>query len=196
MTSKTNLEIKDNFCEELKNILGADKVKDDSISLAAYGYDGGPAPFSRPAVIVLPRNRDDVKEILSVADKYRIPVGVISAGVNVASLVIPPKGGILIDFRLMNKIIEINTDSGYAVIEPGVNFDKLTGALNKKGFRFQMPTAPGGASVLGNHLLKPSGSFSTRHLDAIIDLEVVLPDGTIIKTGSLPPNHSKSSSRS
>jgi glycolate oxidase len=119
-----------------------------------------------------------------IANRYKVPVGTISSGVNVASLVVPPDRGILLDLRMMNQILEINTDSGYAVIEPGCNFDKLSGALREKGFRFQMPTAPGGATPVGNHLLKPSGSLSTRHLDSMLDLEVVLPDGSIIKTGS------------
>ncbi|MBW1802572.1 MAG: FAD-binding oxidoreductase [Deltaproteobacteria bacterium] len=97
---------------------------------------------------------------------------------------VPSEGGIVLDFRNMNRILEINTDSGYAVIEPGVIFDKLTAALSEKGFKCHVPTAPGGATPLGNYLLQPSGSLSLRHLDSIIDLEVVLPDGLVVNTGS------------
>jgi len=184
MTDELYVEQTAMIGEELRRAVGSAKLMDDDLTLTTYGYDGGPAPFSKPAFVVLPTTRDEVRHTLMIANKYKMPVGTIAAGVNVASLVVPPNGGILMDLRNMNKILEINTDSGYAVIEPGCNFDKLTGALREKGFRFQMPTAPGGATPLGNHLLKPSGSLSTRHLDSILDLEVVQPDGAIIKTGS------------
>ena len=59
----------------------------------------------------------------------KIPVTVMSGGVNVAGACIPLSGGIVIDLHRMDRIIEINTDSGYAIIEPGVNFSRFTSAL-------------------------------------------------------------------
>lgn len=169
---------------KLRNAIGEEKVKDDELSLATYAFDASPRPFSKPLCVVLPASRDDVRETLLIANRYRIPVAVMSSGVTQRGHTVSLEGGIAIDLRRMNKVIEINTDAGYAVIEPGVNFDKFSGELSKKGFRCHMTTAPGGAAVLGNNLLRSSGSLSTRQLDSILDVEVVLPDGAIANTGS------------
>lgn len=169
--------------QELRQAIGATKVKDDEVVLATYASDYSRAFYKKPAFVALPESREDVLETLKVANKYSIPVTVMARG-NHSQLTIPSEGGIVLDLRRMNKIIEINTDSGYAVIEPGVTFDDFTAALRKKGFRCHVPTAPGGATPVGNYLLRPSGSLSTRHLDAIQGLEVVLPDGTVFNTGS------------
>jgi FAD/FMN-containing dehydrogenase len=113
----------------------------------------------------------------------------MAGGVNVVGACIPPEGGIVIDLRRMDRIIQINTDSGYVVVEPGANFDRVTAALAQKGYRCSIPTAPGGSSPLANYISRPSGSLANRHLDMIVDLEVVLPDGTWLNTGSsLLPN--------
>jgi len=170
--------------QELCEKIGAEKVKDDEAILVSYGFDSSMAPFRKPSLVVLPESRGDAREVLMIANRNRVPVTVMSRGVNIAGMTVPSKGGIVLDFRNMDAILEIDTDSGYAVIEPGVTFDKFTSALSKKGFRCHVPTAPGGAAPLGNYLLNPSGSLSNRHLDSILDLEVVLPDGTIVNTGS------------
>jgi FAD/FMN-containing dehydrogenase len=184
MTTKVNKKGKETIPQELKNAIGAEKVKDGNDVLVTYASDVSPIPFRKPSVVVLPENREDVKATLMIANKHNISVTVIAGGVSVAGYSIPSKGGIVLDLRRMDKIIEINTDSGYAVIEPGVNFDTFTSALREKGFRCHIPTAPGSSTPLGNYLGRPSGSLSNRHLDSIIDLEVILPDGTVFNTGS------------
>lgn len=170
--------------QELCEKVGVGKVKDDEAILVSYGFDSSIAPFSKPSLVVLPESRDDVREVLIAANRERIPVTVMAGGVNVGGMCVPSEGGIVLDFRNMDRILEINTDSGYAVIEPGVIFDRFTSALREVGFKCHVPTAPGGATPLGNYLLQPSGSLANRHLDPIIELEVVLPDGLIFHTGS------------
>ncbi len=170
--------------ETISRAIGNRKVRKDEATLVAYGFDSSMAPFQKPSFVVLPENRDDVREVLMMANKKKTPVTVMAGGVNIGGMCVPSGGGIVLDFRNMDKILEVNTDSGYALIEPGVNFDRFTAALHKKGFKCHVPTAPGGATPLGNYLLQPSGSLANRHYDSIIALEVVLPDGTVFHTGS------------
>lgn len=170
--------------KELKNFIEESKIKTDENVLVTYAFDSSPTPFSKPSFVILPKNRDEVVHTLIIANKYNMPVTVMSGGINVSGHCVPSENGIILDLRGMDKVLEINTDSNYAVIEPGVIFDRFTAALREKGYRCQIPTAPGGATPLGNYLLKPSGNLSTRHLDSILDLEIVTPDGTVVNTGS------------
>lgn len=175
--------------QKLREAIGADSVFDDELVLVTYASDISPVPPRRPTFVVMPAKRDDVVAILKIAGEHEIPVGVMAGGVNATGTAIPPEGGIAIDLKRMDRIIEINTDSGYALIEPGVHQDQLSAALREKGYRMHITTAPGGATPLGGSLQRPSGSLSNRHLDHVVDLEVVLADGTVFNTGSsLFPN--------
>jgi len=169
---------------ELEKAIGKDKVKVEDVVLTTYGSDISVTPYQKPSFVILPNNKEEVGKVLKIANKYRIPVTTMSGGVNVTGLTVPVEHGILIDLRRMDRVLEINIDSGYAVIEPGVTFSQFTATLARKGFRCQVSTGPGGSTPLGNYLMRPSGSLSNRHLDPILDLEVVFPDGSVINTGS------------
>jgi len=175
---------KERLGRQLMDALGTGKVKNDEVVRVSYASDVSPIPPRKPAFVVLPESTEDVVEVLKIANEHQIPISTMSGGVNVIGNSIPSEEGIAMDLRRMNRIIEINTDSGYALIEPGVNQDQLSAALQEKGYRTQITTAPGGATVLGGSLMRPSGSLAMRHLDSIVDLEAVLPDGTVFNTGS------------
>ena len=86
---------------------------------------------------------------------------------------------------MMDQILEINTESGYALIEPGVTFHKLCAALAERGFFCHLPTASGGSSALANYMMRPSGNFTARwDPDPLLSLEVVTPGHGVIRTGS------------
>jgi len=180
---------KDNqFHNQIYNALcsaaGKENVSDSEMVLVSYSFDSSPIPPARPDFVVMPRDAISIKQILEVANRNRIPLTTMSGGVNIIGMAVPSEGGIVLDLKWMNKIIEINEDAAYAVIEPGVTFDELTAKLIEKGFRCQIPTSPGGSSVTANFLMHPSGSLFNRHLDSLLGLEVILPDGTIVRTGS------------
>lgn len=179
---------KNPFHHEVYNALcaaaGKENVSDSETILVSYGFDSSPAPPGKPDFVVLPRDTVSVKQVLEVANRARIPVTPMSGGVNVGGTAVPSQGGIVLDLKWMNKIIEINEDSAYAVIEAGVTYDELTGKLIQKGFRCQIPTSPGGSTPVGNNLMRPSSSLFNRQFDSFVGLEVVLPDGTIVRTGS------------
>ncbi|MFH1117758.1 MAG: FAD-binding oxidoreductase [Pseudomonadota bacterium] len=173
----------ENCKQELRDAIGTEKVRDDNVCMTTYAMDAAPI-FRKPDLVVLPESAEDVRKVLPIANKYRLAVTVMATGINVVGLTVPSEHGMVLDMRRMNKIIEINTDSGYATIEPGVTFEQFTNALRKVGFRCQVCTTHPSASVAANYMMGPSGTFCTRHLDPMIDLEVVFPDGSITNTGS------------
>ncbi|OGO32526.1 MAG: hypothetical protein A2Z29_06970 [Chloroflexi bacterium RBG_16_56_11] len=183
--TKTVQNVNQAACQELKKAIGAEKVRDDEITLVTHGrinHGFDPSmPFHMPSMVVFPETREDVVETLKIANKYKISVN----PVGIAQMAIPTaEGDIILDQRHRDKIIEINTDSGYAVLEPGVSHDKLTSTLRGTGFKCEVGTMTGSATVLAGGLTGGSKSFSNRHLSSILDLEVVLPDVTIFNTGS------------
>lgn len=177
----------DDLVRALSSVLPGDRISDDEAVLAGYGADSAvpPGAMARPSAVVLPGTVEEVLHVVEIADRFRIPVTPQSRSSNIAGMAVPVQGGIVVDLRLMNRIIEVNTDAAYAVIEPGVTFHQFARVLKEEGFFCHLPTAAGGSSPLGNYLMRPSGNYTAKwDPDPITSLEVVTPRGGIIKTGS------------
>ncbi len=171
----------------LESVIPKDRVSFEEIDLLAYGADSAipPGSSTRPIAVVMPKSREEVLHILQIADRMRIPITPLSRGSNIAGSAVPIQGGIVMDLRLMDRIIEINEDGAYAVIEPGVTFHRFSQELIKKGFFCHLPTASGGSSPLANYLMRPSGNHTAKwDPDPVLSLEVVTPGRGIIRTGS------------
>jgi len=172
---------------ELLSTFPEERVSRDEAILTSYATDlsSPPGVATLPALVVLPKTTDEVKSLLVAANRFKVPVVPMSRGSNIAGLAVPHKGEVVVDLRLMNKIIEINSDAAYAVVEPGVTHHQLSLAASKKGLINHLPTATGGGSPVANYLMRPSGNLSAKwDPDPVLALEVVTPGGDIIRTGS------------
>ena len=172
---------------ELLTTFPEQQVSRDEAILTSYATDSSSPPgvATLPALVVLPQTADEVKSLLLAADRFKVPVVPMSRGSNIAGLAVPHKGEVVVDLRLMNQIIEINSDAAYAVVEPGVTFHQLGLEAKKRGFMIQLPTATGGGSPVANYLMHPSGNLAAKwDPDPVLALEVVTPSGDIIRTGS------------
>ncbi len=172
---------------ELLSTFPEERVSRDEAILTSYSTDisSPPGVATLPALVVLPQTTEEIKILLVAANRFKVPVVPMSRGSNIAGLAVPHKGEVVVDLRRMNKIIEINTDAAYAVVEPGVTHHQLSLAARKKGFINHLPTATGGGSTVANYLMRPSGNLSAKwDPDPIISLEVVTPSGDVIRTGS------------
>jgi glycolate oxidase len=171
----------------LFSIFPRDRVSDDPAVLAGYAADSAtlPGASTSPCYVVLPKTTDEVVHLVQVADRARVPLVPMARGSNIAGMSVSVQGGIVVDCRMMDQILEINTESGYALIEPGVTFHKLCAALAERGFFCHLPTASGGSSALANYMMRPSGNFTARwDPDPLLSLEVVTPGHGVIRTGS------------
>ena len=175
------------FLKEVLALLPEERVSRDEAVLTSYATDlsSPPGVATLPAAVILPKTVEEVREVLVAANRHKVPVVPMGRGANIAGLAVPHKGEVVIDLRLMNRIIEINTDAAYAVVEPGVTHHQLSVEARKHGFINHLPTATGGASTIANYLMRPSGNLSAKwDPDPILSLEVVTPTGEIIRTGS------------
>ena len=180
---------KEEILRNLEEIVGKDFVSNKPEDLFIYSQDPG-ASEPRPVnFIVMPKTTEEVQEIMKLANKESIPLVPMGGGLTLSGLIIPVKGGIVVDMKRMDKIIEINELSQYALIEAGVTTGQLLFYLNENFPKLQppIPDAPPSATIAGNVLIHGSGYLSQKYGDhgAMINgLEVVLPNGDICKLGS------------
>ncbi len=173
--------------ESLKEIVGEKNFTDSLIDLIAYSKDASEFKH-RPDAAVWPINREQISAILKLANKEKIPVIARGAGTSLAGLTVPQQGGIILDLGRMNEIIEINIEDRLAVVQPGVVYDDLARALAPHGFFFPPDPASGAVCTLGGNVATNAGGIKGAKYgttkDYVLGLEVALPDGRILHTGS------------
>lgn len=151
------------------------------------GYRGTNAnvlvPWQKgPLFVVKPRSVEEVQETIRIANKYRLNVMPIGCGTITAYW----EPDILVDMTGMKKILKIDTRNGYVVVEPGVTFSQILPTLAKEGFTIAYGTIPLSFTVLSHlgALRTFNHNFSARVADQTLGFEIVLPDGTVLRTGT------------
>lgn len=119
--------------DELIHIVGQERVSTDKTVLYVYSRDVS-LITGMPDYVVRPVSTEEVAKIVSLASKHKIPIVPRGVGSGMEGGCVPVHGGIVLDMRNMDKIIEINTDSLYAIVEPGVSHANLNARLAEKGF--------------------------------------------------------------
>lgn len=180
---------KESILKKLEDIVGSDFATNRSEDLYIYSQDPGASLPRKVDFVVMPGTSIEVQEIVKLANQEKIPIVPMGGGITLSGLIIPVKGGIVLDMKRMNQIIEINRFSQYAVIEAGVTTGQILSHLNENYPDLQppIPDAPPSATVAGNVLIHGSGYLSQRyggHGAMINGLEVVLANGDICKLGS------------
>jgi glycolate oxidase len=139
-----------------------------------------------PLALVLPGSTGEVSEVLKVATEHSVPVVARGSGTGLSGAAVPVSDGILLAFDRMRRIHEIDTENQVAVVEPGVTLEQLNAELAPLGLVY--PVSPGEQSAsLGGNVGTNAGGMRavrygvTRH--HVLGLEVVLADGTVMRTG-------------
>lgn len=181
--------VKSTVVSELEKIVGSEFVSTNQADLYIYSYDMTQAEPSWPDVVALPKSVEEIQAIIRLANKERIPVVPYLAGGNIGGLAIPLKGGIILDLKRMDRIIEVNDTDMYAVVEPGVTFGHMKACLEKHhpDLMYTYAFSPPATGVVTNALLQGLDNLSTRYGAAsswVSGLEVVLPTGELVKIGS------------
>ena len=171
-------------------IFGEENVSDNSVDLYPYSYDMTEGKPKMPDFVVIPENNEQLVKLVKYCNSNLIPIVPYISGNNVGGLTIPQKGGIIVDFgKKMNKILHVNENMMYALLEPGVTFGHLKKHLddNYPNLRYSYPYAPPYAGVVGNVLLSGMNNLSCKigsMGDSVNGLEVILSNGTVARIGS------------
>ena len=176
----------DEIAKDLKEMVQGE-VLSDEINRFLYTYDASIFKM-RPLLIVLPKSKDDVINVLKYANKEEIPVTARGGGSGRAGQGIGP--GIIIDFsRYMNKLIEINTEENYMIAQPGITHTETNEIL--KGYKKMLgpdPSSGDMATIGGMVANNSSGPHCPKYgpmKEHVLSLEVILVNGDIIHTKRL-----------
>jgi len=168
-------------------IVGAENVKDDPAILQEYSRDQSFVPASLPDLVVFPGTADEVQEMVRLANRTSTPLVPLSSGLNFQGAAVPARGGVVLNLSRMNKILSIDTDNWFAVIEPGVTYQQLQDELAPHRLRAMVPLGvpphrTALSSVLERDPALAAASFEYGN-DLMLDTEIILPDGELFRTG-------------
>lgn len=182
----------------LRSALGAHRVIDDDAAVREFRdpfWPAGDDTFA-PSVVVMPETTEQVQAVVRIANEHRVPLWTHSQGRNNGYGGPAPRvgGSVVVSLRNMNRILEIDEELAYAVVEPGVRWFDLHDAIVAGGHDLMLSVPDiGWGSIVGNSLdngvtYLPNG----QDFRAPCGMEVVLADGEVLRTGmgALPGNKS------
>lgn len=184
--------------EALENIVGQDNITEEPATLDSYAYQwmaevvpdvtGGSKFFDRAEAVLMPGSTEEVQAIVKACNQYKLKFHVFSTGWGpwAAS---PAVDQILLDLRRMDRILEIDEQNMFAVVEPYVVAAQLQAEAMKVGLNNHISGAGAGTSVLANACCFQGGGpdciYFASPQDSILSIEWVTPTGDLFRTGSL-----------
>ncbi|KAI4722564.1 hypothetical protein E4T48_01164 [Aureobasidium sp. EXF-10727] len=176
--------------EEVRTKLGEDSITTDDDELQRHGY----SEWSTinvdvlPIAVVYPKSTEEVSEIAKVCYKHKIPIVPYSGGSSLEGNFSAPYGGFCVDFAFMDKILALHEEDLDVVVQPSIGWMKLNEDIKDSGLFF--PVDPGPSAMIGGMTgTNCSGTNAVRYgtmKDNVLNLTVVLADGTVIKTKRRP----------
>jgi FAD/FMN-containing dehydrogenase len=175
--------------QSLAEIVGESYVSDQPEEAYFYARDPGLMPTHEPDYVVVPKTVEEIQKIVRLANREKIPIVPMGAGLALTGLVIPLKGGIVVDMKRMTRILWVNEKARLVTVEGGTSQGLLRAYLEKNypRLRHSIPDSPATATIAANVMIHGQGRLSQQYgfnSDMVAGLEVVLASGEICKIGS------------
>lgn len=176
--------------QELISALGEQSVSDINSEKKVYSHDLAPLPTevswlfkSTPDLVVKPKSKEQVSEILKIANKYKIPVTPRGSATWGYGGAVPTKGGILLDLTGLDRILEFNKRSGLIKVECGVVWQNLIDLLAETEWRLPVCPSSSPSSTVGGWAATGGLGYGSlkygRLLDNVVEATVALPSGEL-----------------
>ncbi|MBC7326373.1 MAG: FAD-binding protein, partial [Moorella sp. (in: Bacteria)] len=180
------------FIARVREVVGPQYVETRTEELFAYSYD---ASFgctrdtpTLPAVVVRPANKEEISKLMQLATEYRVPVVPRGAGSNNSGGTLPVEGCMVLETNRLNRILELDKNNLTVRVQPGVITGQLHRVVEAEGLFYPPDPASLEFCTIGGNLAEcaggPRGVKYGVTRDYVLQLEAVLADGTIIKTGT------------
>lgn len=171
-----------------KQVLTAPFVLNDTENIERCSSDNTEDFVFPPEIILQPASTDEVSRIMRYCNEQNIPVTPRGAGTGLSGGALPVHGGICLDMRRMNRIVEIDTHNFLVITQPGIITEELQNALKERGLFYPVDPASKGSCFIGGNVAENSGGpravkYGTVK-DYVLNLEIVLPNGEVIWTGA------------
>ncbi len=178
--------MKAELIQQLRRVAGNEAVLASPEDLVCYGYDSSWLS-GKAGVVVLPTSVEQVSAVLQLANQQKVPVVTRGAGTGMSGGSIPNEGSIVLGLSRMNRIKEIDRVNLVAVVEPGVVTAELQAEVESLNLFYPPDPASLKQSSLGGNVAEGAGGprclkYGTTK-DYVLGLEVVLPNGEIIRSG-------------
>jgi glycolate oxidase len=173
---------------QFEAIVGSPNIFTDKEHVEKYGKDETENLLYLPEVIVTPNTPEQISALLKICNEYLIPVTPRGAGTGLTGGALPHLGGLVISMEKFNRILEIDERNLQVTTEPGVITEVLQNEVKEKGLFYPPDPASKGSCFIGGNISENSGGPKAVKYgvvkDYVLNLEVVLPNGEIIWTGS------------
>ena len=167
--------------------LGTGSIIREPDDLKTYECDGLTGYRVVPALVVLPRSTRQVQAAVRLCHSHGLPFVARGAGTGLSGGAVPEAGGVVISLARMNRVLEVDLESGRVIVEPGVTNLAVTQAVAPHGFYYAPDPSSQQVCTIGGNVAENSGGahclkhgFTVNHVTA---LEVVLPDGEVAHLG-------------
>ena len=172
---------------ELNSLLGSSNVLHKIEDLVLYEYDGS-VEKARPDLVVFPHTTEDVSQIVKLAAKHNVPIVGRGSGTGLSGGALARGGGVMIVFARMNRILELDLENARAVVQPGVVNLDITRAVEHAGLYFAPDPSSQKSCTIGGNVAENAGGPHTLAYGVTVNhvtaLELVLPDGEVVRVGS------------
>ncbi|BFZ19542.1 hypothetical protein BsWGS_22581 [Bradybaena similaris] len=183
-TGVTYNKVTDAIIKSFKNIVGDKNVCAENAIREQHSHDESHHPSALPDVVVFPDSVEHVSKVVKLCNENRIPILPYGTATGLEGGVNAVLGGVSIDMKNMDKVVELNPLDFDVTIQPGITREGLNSYCRDTGLWF--PIDPGAdCSVCGMCATSASGTNAVRYgtmRENVLNLEVVLPDGRIIHT--------------
>ena len=170
------------------SVVGEEHLISDVEELSRYGRDETEHLSFMPDIVVRPRSTAEVSAILKVCNENLIPVTPRGGGTGLMGGALPHRGGVVLSLDRMNSIVNIDEANMQVTVEAGVITEVLQDAVKEKGLFYPPdPSSRGSCFIGGNVATNCGGPKAVKYgvvKDYVLNLEMVLADGSVIWTGA------------
>jgi glycolate oxidase len=186
------LSRRDELLSQLRRFLREDQVIDDRAALRAYETDALTAYRQLPMLVVLPEDTNQVAETLSLCSALGVKVVPRGAGTSLSGGALPLEDGIVLSMGRFNRILEIDYDNRYAVVQSGVTNLAITNAVKHRGLYYAPDPSSQVACTIGGNVSENAGGVHCLKYglttNNVLGVEMVLMDGEVLRIGGPYPD--------